>query len=122
LRTFRSKKPTETGEVDSQGLVKSYCAAIGFGFANPMTPVFFAATMPALIGSGSAPVALLALGVFLGSAIWWLALATSVSAFRYRLSPGLLGAANRIAGLFLAALAAVMIAHGCASLGSPGPI
>jgi threonine/homoserine/homoserine lactone efflux protein len=114
-RTLRSSKPSEAVESNGQGLTRTYCAAIGLGFANPTTPVFFAATMPALIGNGSSPIALLAFGVFLGSAIWWFFLATGVSIFRCRISAGFLVTVNRVVGLALGALAVAMIARCCAS-------
>lgn len=92
-------------------LAATYCGAVGFGFLNPLTPVLFAAATPVLL-SQPASVPVLVAGVFLGSFGWWVALSAAVSLLRGRLTCRSLSIANRVAGLFLVALALGMLARG----------
>jgi threonine/homoserine/homoserine lactone efflux protein len=104
--------PVATSEMNkSYNLASAYCGAVGFGLLNPLTPAFFAAAMPALIGRGPAPVPILASGVFIGSACWWLFLTGSVSALRGRLTPETISITNRFAAFALAMLALMMMAR-----------
>ena len=64
-------------------------------------------------GFGSA--ALLVLGVFLGSAGWWLALSTGVSLLRGELSASALRWVNRLSGVVIAAFGVGAILSAVAS-------
>ena len=73
-----------------------------------MTILSFAATFaglglvggPGELTGYGAPV-FLVLGVFVGSALWWLLLSSGVGLFRVRLSTRVLHGLNRISGLVL---------------------
>lgn len=95
-------------------LASSYAGAVGFGFLNPITPIMFAAAIPALLdnGRGAAPLLELVIGMFLGSFGWWVVLSSTVSLLRHRLTCRSLNLANKAAGLMLAALAASMMMKG----------
>lgn len=95
-----------------RSLVASYGSAIGLALANPITPVLFLAALPALPVPGSAPLPLLAAGVFLGSFGWWITLNTAVALFRRGLTSRTLNRMNRAAGLLLAVLAVSLLARG----------
>jgi threonine/homoserine/homoserine lactone efflux protein len=71
-------------------LLSAYATIVGLTIANPATILSFAAAFVGLGLTGhDAPVAAsLVLGVFSGSAAWWLVLAAGVNAFRDRLGPG----------------------------------
>jgi len=56
---------------------------------------------------------ILVLGVFLGSALWWLALSTGVALLRGRVSPRGLRWVNRVSGL-------IILGFGAAALASLG--
>ena len=66
-------------------------------FSNPMTIMSFAAIF-AGIGSGSLD---LVLGVFVGSAVWWLVLAGVASRLRTYLTPERLRVVNVGSGLLI---------------------
>ena len=71
-------------------LLSAYATTVGLTIANPATILSFAAAFVGLgLAGHDAPVAAaLVLGVFSGSAAWWLVLAAGVNAFRDRLGPG----------------------------------
>lgn len=104
-----------------RSLVASYGSAIGLALANPITPVLFLAALPALPVPGSAPLPLLAAGVFLGSFGWWITLNTAVALFRRGLTSRTLNRMNRAAGLLLAVLAVSLLARGLATGVATGP-
>jgi threonine/homoserine/homoserine lactone efflux protein len=99
-----------------RSLLSAYATTVGLTIANPATILSFAA---AFVGLGLAghetPVAAaLVLGVFSGSAAWWLVLAAGVSAFRDRLGPSALRrlatGSNALIGLLGLAVIAASVA------------
>jgi len=84
-----------------------------------LTILSFAAVFAGLgVGATSgdyASAAVLVLGVFLGSALWWLALSTAVSLLRSRVSPRGLRWVNRMSGL-------IILGFGLAALASLAPL
>ncbi|NJR65058.1 MAG: LysE family transporter [Leptolyngbyaceae cyanobacterium CRU_2_3] len=82
-----------------------YLSAIFLTLANPATILSFAAVF---VGLGLATVAgnyltaaTLVVGVFSGSALWWLLLSSGTSLLRSKLNPRRLSGLNRISGLIL---------------------
>jgi threonine/homoserine/homoserine lactone efflux protein len=86
-------------------LLGAYVATLGLTLTNPATILSFAAIMAGLgIGvaaGGYGAAALLVLGVFVGSALWWLILSGGVSLLRLRATPGALRWVNRASGMIL---------------------
>jgi len=86
-------------------LLGAYVATLGLTLTNPATILSFAAIMAGLgIGvaaGGYGAAALLVLGVFAGSALWWLILSGGASLLRLTLMPGALRWVNRASGLIL---------------------
>jgi threonine/homoserine/homoserine lactone efflux protein len=111
IRTFVSRPATEAAQASGSGLLGAYGSTLALTLTNPMTILSFAATFAGLglvpqpgtgIASGRyAGAVSLVLGVFAGSAFWWLLLSGGVSLFRTRLSARLLRWLNRISGLVL---------------------
>ncbi len=106
MRTFLAR-PAE-GAVSSQGdgLAAAYASTFFLTLTNPLTILSFAAIFAGL-GVGSArgnyiSAATLVLGVFLGSALWWLILSGATGLFRDRFSLGGLRWVNRISGAVIA--------------------
>jgi threonine/homoserine/homoserine lactone efflux protein len=68
-------------------LLSAYATTAALTIVNPATILSFAAAFfgLGLAGHDAIGTAALVLGVFLGSAVWWVALALAVSAFRARL-------------------------------------
>ena len=99
------------------GLLGNYVSTLALTLTNPVTILSFAAVFAGLgVGAVSgdyASAAFLVLGVFLGSALWWLALSAGVSLLRSRVTPHGLRWVNRVSGLIilgfgLAALASLL--------------
>lgn len=101
----------------ASGLAGAYASTFLLTLANPATILSFAAVFGGLglspgpygtaaagigAGGGSTAVAtVLVLGVFVGSALWWLALSASVGAFRRRVTPAAMLWINRASGAVL---------------------
>jgi threonine/homoserine/homoserine lactone efflux protein len=103
--TFRANAPTTTVADSSYGVAGSYLSALFLTLTNPMTILFFTAVFA---GLGIADAAgdyvsggLLVLGVFSGSALWWLLLTAGVVLLQTRVENIPLIWINRIAGVVL---------------------
>lgn len=93
------------------GLLGAYLSTFLLTIANPATILSFVAVFGGLgitAGGSDGPdrgdtalAAVLVLGVFLGSAIWWLALSAFVGAMRRRVTPGAMLWINRASGAVL---------------------
>ena len=111
-RTMTSR-PDEVAVADDRpGLVGAFVSIFGLTMTNPMTILSFAAIFAGLgvVGRGGADAALLTLGVFCGSASWWLILTGVVSALRARVTVGALTWVNRVSGVVLLGVAIWSIA------------
>jgi len=80
LQTLRSTPATHAADTTTTGLrlAGAYSSTLGLTLSNPMTIMSFAAIFA---GIGASSLDLVA-GVFVGSAAWWLILATLVSRLR----------------------------------------
>jgi threonine/homoserine/homoserine lactone efflux protein len=112
-RTFRSV-PGEAATVATdgrRGLPGAYLSTLGLTLTNPMTILSFAALFVGLgvTGGDAAGAASLTLGVFGGSAAWWVVLVTVVGAFRSRLTTTGMRRVNMASGLLIGAFAIVAI-------------
>lgn len=117
LRTFfaRPQAPGAGNDGSRQGLAGFYASTLFLTLTNPMTILSFAAIFAGLgLGSGGggygAP-ALMVLGVFCGSALWWLLLSGGTGLLRRFLNGGGLAWINRLSG-------AVILAFGAVALGA----
>jgi len=108
IRTHRgSVTLQETGEFDRVRLARAYLSAIALGFTNPLTVILFLAALNAF-STQSAAAPLIA-GVFVGSAVWWTLLSTTVATARSRLTPRMLSLSRRLASLMLLGLGTMML-------------
>lgn len=108
IRTFFTTPATEAARVDTtRGRLSAYLTTLGLTLTNPATilsfTLIFAGFQLGATRSGSADAALLVLGVFLGSATWWLLLSLGVSLLRRRFTGRWLSWVNRIAGAIILA-------------------
>jgi threonine/homoserine/homoserine lactone efflux protein len=112
-RTFNAV-PGEAATTSNgrRGLAGAYLSTLGLTMTNPMTILSFAALFVGLgvTGGDAAGATSLTLGVFAGSAAWWVVLVTVVGAFRSRLTPTGLRRVNMASGLLIGAFAVVAIA------------
>jgi threonine/homoserine/homoserine lactone efflux protein len=114
-RTFRSVPGEAAAAGDGEGrrgLPGAYLSTLGLTLTNPMTILSFAALFVGLgvTGGDAAGATLLTLGVFAGSAAWWVVLVAAVGAFRSRLTPTGLRRVNIVSGLVIGAFGIVAIA------------
>jgi threonine/homoserine/homoserine lactone efflux protein len=104
-RTFLARPAEKAAPAGDSGLLRAYISTFVLTLTNPMTVLSFAATFAGLglasaSGGYGASLALV-LGVFIGSALWWLLLSGGVSLFRARFDARALRWLNRISGLVL---------------------
>jgi threonine/homoserine/homoserine lactone efflux protein len=103
ISTFRSNS-TEAAQVRENGrLMQDFFSTLALTASNPMTIFAFIAIFGGFgVQAGStyrAYAFLLVLGVFLGSALWWLGLSALVNLLRQRMTPRLILAINHTAAL-----------------------
>ena len=105
IKTFISRPVLKGFRVSSSTLISSYISSLFLTITNPLTILSFAAVF---VGSGAVnkttnynSASILVLGVFLGSACWWLILSGSVGLLRKRLDPQMLRSLNRFSGIIL---------------------
>jgi threonine/homoserine/homoserine lactone efflux protein len=105
LKTFLTRPAEQAASAEGNGLVGAYASTFFLTLTNPMTILSFAAIFAGLgvvSASGNyASAGMLVLGVFIGSALWWLILSGGVSVFRARFNPHGLRWVNRISGVII---------------------
>ena len=106
-------EPTEPAATPERrgGLAGAYLSTLGLTLTNPMTILSFAALFAGLgIDPGNvAGAASLTLGVFLGSAAWWVVLTVVVGALRSKVTRAWLGRINVVSGIVIGVFALVAI-------------
>lgn len=114
VRIFTSLPPENGATASGRGLLGAYVSTFVLTLANPTTILSFAAIFAGFgIVSESrdyASSALMVLGVFLGSALWWLILSGVVGFFRTRVSRRTLIWVNRLSGVTISALGIASLA------------
>lgn len=112
---MRAEPATRTLADQGPRLFTAYAATFVLTLSNPMTILSFAAIFAALgpIGgeAGWIPALVMIIGVFLGSALWWLGLAGAVGVVRRRVSPATMRWINRISGAVIIVFGVVAIAR-----------
>ena len=107
VKTFVAKPAETEASTQGNGLLTGYASTFLLTLTNPMTILSFAAIFAGLgladTGSNAVSAGWLVAGVFLGSALWWLALSTGTAIFRSRLSQKGLQIINRLAGTIITA-------------------
>lgn len=88
-----------------EGVIGAYVSTFFLTLTNPMTIISFAAIFAGLglVGTNGnfMSAGALILGVFAGSAFWWLILSCAVSIFRERLNLRRIKAINRVSGVVI---------------------
>ncbi len=114
-RTFLAKPAQESARAQGRGLFGAYASTFALTLTNPMTILSFAAIFAGLgladSGGDFPAAATLVLGVFGGSAAWWLTLSGAVSLVRARFDARALAWVNRLSG-------AIIVAFGLTALAS----
>lgn len=101
IKTLLSRPTLGTSDAKPLGLTQGFLSTLGLTLANPPTILAFAAIFAGLglVSSDYGTAALVVLGVFLGSASWWIALALGAGWLRGRIGPKLFRAINIVSGL-----------------------
>jgi threonine/homoserine/homoserine lactone efflux protein len=107
VRTFLARPSERAAPAARSGLPGAYASTFFLTLTNPTTILSFAAIFAGL-GAGDAngdalSTMVLVLGVFLGSAAWWVVLSWATSLLRTRLSVRGLRWVNRVSGAVIAA-------------------
>lgn len=105
LKTFLARPAEQAASAKGNGLVGAYASTFFLTLTNPMTILSFVAIFAGLgVASASGnyvSAGLLVLGVFIGSALWWLILSGGVGMFQAKFSPHRLRWINRVSGIII---------------------
>ncbi len=117
--TARAGVPGSVVQVSARGIAGAYASTLGLTLTNPLTIVSFLGIFAGLgIGAGAGgrrDAATLVLGVFLGSALWWVVMATTVTLVKERLSTRVLRGLNVSTGAVIAAFGILAMASALVS-------
>jgi len=113
LKTRRAGTARRAATVAGTGLPRACISAFALTRTNPLTILSFAAIFAGLgaTAGGYHTAALLVLGVFAGSAVWWVILTSIVATLRTRVTARVLRWVNRVSG-------AVILGFGLLALAS----
>ncbi len=106
--------PVQENQEAKTSLGQAFLSTLGLTLANPPTILAFAAIFAGLgLASGNdyGAASLVVLGVFLGSASWWLVLAAGAGWLRGRIGPALFRAINIVSGLSILGFAIWQLAQ-----------
>lgn len=108
VKTLLARPSLDAGLDERLGAARAFLSTLGLTLANPPTIVAFAAIFAGLglVTSDYAAAAWVVLGVFLGSASWWIVLAAGAGWLRGRIGPRVLRALNALSGLGILGFAA----------------
>src|SRR5512147_2758727 len=105
IKTLLSKPAEKEAAVRRTGLLGSYASTFLLTVTNPLTILSFAAIFAGLglanTNGDYASAVILVLGVFLGSALWWLLLSGGVGLLRDKFNAQGLLWVNRISGMII---------------------
>lgn len=107
VTTFRAPPAERAAQAVGRGLVGAYISTLGLTLTNPATILSFVAVFAGMglaadAGGNYGAATLLVLGVFIGSALWWLLLSGGVSLVRSRFDRRAMIWVNRISGAIIA--------------------
>jgi threonine/homoserine/homoserine lactone efflux protein len=104
-KTFFTGPADHSAQASRTGLFGTYLSTFFLTITNPMTILSFIAIFAGLrmgnTGGTFTSASLMVLGVFIGSAAWWLTLSGLVSLVREKFTPAWMGWVNRIAGIVI---------------------
>ncbi len=105
IKTFLAKPAEQAASAKGNGLFGDYASTLFLTITNPMTIISFVAIFAGLgLASASgnyASAGVLVLGVFIGSAMWWLLLSSGIALFREKVNQRGLHWVNRISGTII---------------------
>lgn len=113
VRILRAAPAQSNQPPAAANLAGAFLSTFALTLTNPVTILSFAAIFAgmglAVNTSDFGDAGALVLGVFAGSALWWLTLTTTVSLFKTRLSPDILQWVNRISGAIICGFGVIVL-------------
>ncbi len=111
VRTFLSQPAQQAALAQGQGLAGAYGSTFFLTLTNPMTILSFMAMFAGIVRGSTdySSAATIVLGVFTGSATWWLVLSGGVSLLRSRFDLNAMRWVNRISGIIIVAFGLVIL-------------
>lgn len=113
VKTLLAPVADRPADAPADSLLADYSSTFFLTLTNPLTILSFVAVFAGLgVGAASGDygaAAVTVLGVFMGSALWWLTLSTAVGVLRGRFSPRAMVWVNRVSGV-------AIVGFGCAAL------
>lgn len=107
IRAFSREPSSQSISLANSTALSAYGTTFFLTLTNPMTILFFAGIFAGLgVVSESAHYAsagLMVIGVFMGSAAWWLILSGITGIFRHKISEGKLALVNKSSGVIILA-------------------
>jgi threonine/homoserine/homoserine lactone efflux protein len=113
IRTLMAASSPVEGSVQREGLGGAYISTFLLTITNPLTIISFAAVFAGLgvsTGGDYGSAALMVVGVFSGSALWWFMLSGGISLFRAKFSLQGLSWVNRVSGGIIMAFGVLALA------------
>ncbi len=105
IHTFIAKPADHAAQASQNGVFGAYLSTFLLTITNPMTILSFIAIFAGLrLGESNGDyvsAAFMVLGVFLGSATWWLGLSFGVGLLREKFTPAWMVWVNRVSGLVI---------------------
>ena len=117
--SFRPRPPVTAATVGARDLLATTVSTFFLTITNPATILSFAAIFAGLGLAGAGDrwsAALLVLGVFAGSMLWWFFLSGLVAMLHHRLPPSFALWVSRVSGVVLLAFGAIAIGMGVKGL------
>lgn len=115
VKTFNSKPATVAMADQSKSLIGAYASTFALTITNPMTilafTLIFSGMGLASASSTAGTSALMVLGVFIGSSLWWLLLTGGASWLKDRFDAQKMVWINRIAGVVIAVFGLLSLAN-----------
>jgi threonine/homoserine/homoserine lactone efflux protein len=114
IQVFRSIPAVVTEGADPDSYLKDYLSLLAIAAANPLTIIYFITILPGfgIVAHGTTLIAAVPFvaGVFLGSAVWWIILCSSLGSVRSRLSTDNLRWINQVSGILVTCFGAGVLA------------
>lgn len=114
VRTFIARPFEQTAQVSRGGLAGNYLSTFLLTITNPLTIISFAAIFAGLrLGETAgeySSAALMVLGVFSGSAAWWLTLSLGIGLLREKFTHTTMTWVNRLAGTLIIGFGVMVLA------------
>ena len=113
FKIYQTKPRSQPLPSNVNGLFGAYATTFLLTFSNPITIISFFAIyagwgVESLSGHYFAA-AILALGVFIGSALWWIALFVGLTVFRDKFSVEVIGLIHRVSGAVIAGFGFIVL-------------